>query len=74
MAAKPHKEKKMEFITFIIGVVLAFCLREKTEQDKIKEEFNRGYDYAVECMTKYHYWNERDHGARHYGEWIPKDE
>lgn len=53
-------------VAFIAGVLLNGFINKKEKQS----EFNRGYDLAIEQMTKYGYWYEKNHKARHEGKWI----
>ena len=52
-------------IAFIVGVLLNGFINKKEKQN----EFDHGYDLAIEQITKYGYWYEKNHNARHEGKW-----
>ena len=57
-------------IMFFLGFATGLFSVIKTDKDKIEERFSEGYDLAVDQITVYGYWVEKNHGAIHYGNWI----
>ena len=52
----------------IISMIVGIIISGKIDKHTMKEEFNRGYELAVDQITNYGYWYDDKHG-RHEGEW-----
>ena len=64
----------MDLICFFIGLIVGIIIYDKRDKKQLYDEFNRGYDWCLDSMTKYGYWHEPNCGPRHYGTWVPKEE
>ena len=52
----------------IISMVVGIFISGKIDRHVMKEEFERGYDLAVDQITNYGYWYDKEH-IRHEGNW-----
>lgn len=52
----------------IISMIVGIIISGKIDKHAMKEEFDRGYELAVDQITNYGYWYDNMH-KRHEGEW-----